>query len=411
MRNPILFLTGRQCLMLSVAMILRMSVSGQCANNLGTKTYDTVLNGIGYGVYALRFPQWNPDSGTLISVKVSTRVQVQYGFTLTNADVKPSVYTLQVGREDHFTSPAIPSPFDNIIQKTIGAYALDPAATESQTPFLFLDGYTSSDSITIGTVPFLGTGHVDFTYSPITYTDLHTSNNASYNFHASAQDAMDFSVTYLYCNSQVALATGLTQWTAELETPAMVKLAWLAANEPAGRRYEIQRSPDGTTFYPVGAMQGAGASAGNASGGSGNASGASAGANDYVYSDPLPDPLTAPRQRNWYYRLRLDDGEHRSYSDVRVVHMFAPSPGSVRVYPNPAVNYIDLSLIPETSTGWQVDLYAADGTLVQSGNYAAASVIRMAFQRKMSPGTYFVRMTANRGKVRVIASFIVMGNN
>ena len=62
--------------------------AGQCGNTLGVRSYDTLLTGPGYGVYAVSFPKWNPDSGTLVSVTLTALVSQQYSFTLKNATRK-----------------------------------------------------------------------------------------------------------------------------------------------------------------------------------------------------------------------------------------------------------------------------------------------------------------------------------
>src|SRR6187402_3602955 len=96
----------------------------QCVGNLGSRSYDTLISGPGYGVYNLSFPKWSPDSGLLVSVTIRANVSVQYGFTMKNADVSPSVYTLWVGREDQFTSPAVTGVFDSVKEVLVGNYSL-----------------------------------------------------------------------------------------------------------------------------------------------------------------------------------------------------------------------------------------------------------------------------------------------
>ena len=413
----------KMCLMLCVGMILYAGVAGQCLNNLATRSYDTVLNGIGYGVYALRFPQWDPDSGTLVSVKVSARVSVQYVFTLRNVDVMSSDYTLRVGREDRFTSSAMTTAYDNIVEQQIGVYPLDPGAVYSQGPFPFLHDYVNTDSITVNTVPFLGKGLVSFMYSPVTYTDLRTDNNASFAYHATAQDAMNFSITYLYCNSQVALATGLTRWLAVLEDPATVRLDWSVASEAGGRQYEVQRSMDGRDFTTVTTLAAVGLpSGGGVPGiGGGGATAVGGGAADYGYTDHLPVGVGG----KWYYRLAIHDPGHLNYSEIRVVTAGGGKERGLRVYPNPAIHFVNLVMGGGTvrgagvtmgtvgspgdaGDGWQVDLYTAGGGLIQRGRYPPAQVIRVDFQEKMSPGTYFARVMDLRGQHSYISSFIVM---
>lgn len=387
MKNYFNSYPGKVMLILCMGVILRREGVAQCVNNLGTRAYDTALTGIGYGYYTIRVPQWNPDSGLLVSVKVSVLVSVQYGYTLKNADVNPSIYTLSVGREDYISSPAMLHPYDNDMEQRIGIVPLAPGASVTQGLFPFMSDYVNTDSITDNVAPFLGKDSVSFTYSPITWSDLHTNNNSSYAYHATVQDAMKFSVSYLYCKSGVVLATDLTRFTAILSAPSMVQLSWSSAAEAAGRLYAVQRSQDGQHFTTVGALSAITFS------GSGE---------DYHYTDQLPIGMGD----KWYYRLRIDDPGVLRYSDVRVV-TGRDGMDRVQVYPNPAADFINV--VTGSGMGGQIEILGADGSLVQRSVYRQSGIIRVDFQHRLSAGTYFIRIADLSGQHRPIASFIVAG--
>src|ERR1700744_2607403 len=95
---------------LVLGMIMQFSIYAQCSNNLSTRSYDTTLNSNGFGIYALQFPQFSPDSGLLVSVKLSTTVSSQYGFTLKNADTGNANYSLSLGQEEMISGLALGSP-------------------------------------------------------------------------------------------------------------------------------------------------------------------------------------------------------------------------------------------------------------------------------------------------------------
>ncbi|HEX9511326.1 MAG TPA: hypothetical protein VF939_12640, partial [Puia sp.] len=284
-------------LSLCAGMILYFSSPAQCVNNMATRSYDTVLTGIGYGNYLVNFPKWNPDSGLLASVKINARVSVHYAFTLKNVDWASSTYSLWVGREDAISSVAMSNAYDNITEQKIGVFPLASGSSLSEGPFSFLDNYVNTDSITGNTAGFLGTGKVSFAYSPVTYTTLHTNNNSSYSYSSTVQDTVHFSLTYLYCKSGGVLATRLTRFSAVLQDPATVQLAWSAVNEIAGSQYQVQRSQDGqhfTTITSLGAMSSGGQDGPGAGGIRGG------GMADYAYNDNLP----AGAAGKWYYRLQ-----------------------------------------------------------------------------------------------------------
>jgi hypothetical protein len=388
------------------------SSAGQCGSNLGTRSYDTLLTGIGYGNYTINFPQWNADSGTLISVRIRAVVNLQYGFTLTNADITPSIYTVLVGRYDQITSPAMTSMYDSIIEVNMGAFPLSPGASVSRPPFNFLQNYTNTDSITGQIASFIGTGALTFAYSPITYSDVHTNNNSSYSFSATAKDSIHFSITYQFCNIGV-LASSLIRFIAAPSAPSAALLSWTMANEEKGRQYEIEHSEDGLNFTTVASMPSL------ASGVPGNADYGNA---DYTYTDHLPSGT----QGKWYFRLKIEYGQGGfTYSAIKSV-IFGSCIGSgLILYPDPATDHVNIVFDPEAAGGnagavasgeaganagtggdWQVEVFSADGRLIQKEIYSNMRSVRMNFRQKPAPGAYFVRATDLRTGHSATSSFL-----
>jgi hypothetical protein len=371
-------------LALCIGMIFHSIGSAQCTNNLATKTYDTTLNNNGFAAYTLNFPQWNPDSGLLVSVKLSTSVSSQYGFNLRNVDAQPATYMLNIGQEDQI-SGAYGIPYTNLTTQSVGSYTLQPGQSQITPPFTFLNNHVSSDSITDNVTPFLGAGQVNINYLSFTYTNLVAYNNASYYYSNTVNNTEVFSVQYLYCRSVGLLAENITRWTATLSGPLTVLLDWSATNEPAGRQYDLQRSSDGHNFTTIDTRQ---ATAGGEP-------------SDYSYTDHLPDGSSG----NWYYRIQLRDEGKFSWTPVRVIDISATEK-SLRVYPNPATDYINLST--GTAAGdWQVDILSANGSLVQRETYLQSNLLHLLFRNRLSAGAYFARLTGLHGQKPQVASFIV----
>ncbi len=273
--------------------------AGQCGNTLGIRSYDTLLTGPGYVTYTITFPKWNPDSGTLLSVKLTALVNQQYSFTLKNADLTPSIYTLLVGRYDAISSPVMSLPYSSTTEQTIGVYSLDPGASVSRAPFTLLQNYASTDSITDQVAAFAGSGSLSFVYAPISYSDVHTNNNSSYSYGAAATDSIHFSMSYQYCKTSV-LASSLISFAAQPQAPSVVRLSWTMANEEPGRSYEVQQSGDGVHFTSVASLPAV-------AGGTGTA--------DYAYTWTMPaipaaassPGVQAGAPADWYFRLKIDD--------------------------------------------------------------------------------------------------------
>ena len=384
-------------LALCVGMILHVASFAQCAGNMATRSYDTLITGIGYGTFQVRFPKWNPDSGLLAAAVIKARVSVQYGFTLTNVNVGSTIYTLWVGREDQFSSLSMSGDYDNITEQKIGVFTLDPGSSITKTPFTFLDNYVNTDSIT-GTAPFLGTDSANFVYSPVTYTTLHTNNNSSYSYTSAARDTVHFSLTYLYCKGGgggSVLATNLTRFEAILQDPVTVHLDWSAENEVEGRQYAVQRSQDGQHFTTVGLLPAGGVSSGAGTGGPG-----SSGTTDYTYDDKLP----AGPAGKWYYRLQLTDDNGSVYSVIKEITI--AEKGGLSIYPNPAVDFVDLVFDQGSGAGWQVEILAVDGSRIQSGNYTQPNNLHIGFLHILPAGVYFIRAMEWQGQRSYIKRII-----
>jgi hypothetical protein len=393
------FLKMILCLSLCMTAISYSRVFGQCQNNLATKAYDTLISGIGYGSYALSFPKWNPDSGLLVSVTVRAQVSVKYGFALKNVSAKAATYTITVGREDYFSSPVLASDFDNITEQVLGSFPLNPGDTIGRDPYPVLTNIVNTDSITGNSATFAGSGLVSFSYSPITYTNIHTNNNSSYSYSATATDTVHFSVSYLYCRNQAPLPVGILRFNALARDASTVKLIWSTADEAAGRVYYIQRSSDSQSFETIDSVTS------DPGGGA---------VKDYTSYDNPP-----PGIRKWYYRLQLVNHTTVTYSTIQEVTLPQPAVAKAgselpfhRIFPNPATDLINLVLAAndEQAGDWQVDIFNASGTLVQRESYQQAHTVRIDFHQKLAAGVYILRATDLRGRRSFNSSFVITGS-
>jgi hypothetical protein len=384
MGRPDPFLLKSLCLALCIGMLVHSRSYGQCQNFLATKSYDTTLSNNGYGFYTLPFPQFDPDSGLLLSVKLSANVNSSYAFTLTNINPIPVTYNLTIGQKDMY----MVSGRNSVLMTTpkpIGTYTLAPGESQSQATFPFMTNNVTADSITSATGPFMGHSSVSVQYMSFAYVDLSASNHAAYKYQNAINSATKFSVSYLYCRTGIVLATDLTRFTALLAAPSTVQLDWSAVNETAARQYEVQRSEDGNRFTTIATI---------------NANGDLSSTN-YTYNDVLPNGATG----NVFYRLQINDNGKFTWSPVKQVSVGSPGK-SLHIYPNPATDHIDIGT--GTPNGdWQVDILSASGGLVQHAVFFQSNLLHLAFSTHLSTGTYFVRITDLRSQRVSISSFIV----
>ena len=388
MGRPDPFLLKSLCLALCIGMLVHSRSYGQCQNYLVTKSYDTTLSNNGFGFYTLPFPQFDPDSGLLLSVKFSANVNSTYAFSLTNINPVPVTYNLTIGQKDMYmvsgrSSVLITTP------KPIGTYTLASGESESQTAFPFMTNNITADSITNAIGPFMGHSSVSVQYMSFAYVDLSTSDHSAYKYQNSISSTTKFSMSYLYCRSGIVLATDLTRFTANLAAPLTVRLDWSAVNETAARQYQIQRSEDGHSFTTIATIL----------------SNGDLNATDYTYNDVLPNGTGG----NIFYRLQIIDKEKSTWSPVKQISVESPGK-SLRIYPNPATDHIDIAT-GTSNSDWQVDILSASGGLVQRADFLQANLLHLPFNTRLSTGTYFARITDLRGQRVFVSNFIVTAPN
>ncbi len=377
-------------LAMGIGILFQFPILAQCTNNFATRSYDTALTSNGFGIYAMNVPQFSPDSGLLVSVKLSATTTSQYGFTLRNADTANATYSLTLGQEDQFSGSALGTPFTNVMSQFINIYPMTPGQQVITPPFTFLNGHISSDSITGNTAPFLGTGHVNLSYMSFTYTSLTTANNSTYYYSNNIANNLHFTVQYLYCQADIALPAKLTRFSVLLTSPHTTQLDWAAVNETAGRSYDIQRSGDGREFTTIASMPA-----------QGNESGA-----EYTYADTLPGNGIG----NWYYRLQIHDHNQLSWSPVKEITVSAPavtqSTPSLSIYPNPATDHTTVNT-GGVVDDWQVDVLSANGDLIERATFLQSAVLTISFRTHMAPGTYFIRLLSLHTSKNYILPIII----
>jgi hypothetical protein len=200
--------------------------------------------------------------------------------------------------------------------------------------------------------------------------------NASYGYHATASEVTHFILTYLYCNGDGILATDISDFMASVQSPTTVLLNWNTSVEQIGRVYEIQRSRDGVSFSTVGYKP----------------ADSTTGMAGYSYVDTPGDG------GKWYYRLRLVSESGISYTPIRAVVLPSASAGTPVMFPNPAVDRIDM-VVPGGGGDLLVNLFAADGRRIQTERYSHTKSFSLFFRENLSAGVYYVKVTDFHGNL------------
>jgi hypothetical protein len=227
---------------------------------------------------------------------------------------------------------------------------------------------------------------VSFDYEPTTYTTL--LGSANYYYSASANDTVHFSVTYLYCNA-TTLAVKISDFMAVKEDEHTIGLSWVTENESSVKNYEVQKSTDANNFKTVDLVP---ASAGSDGHGS--------------YHRPY---LVTPVDRGQiYFRLKETDKTGGVlYSETRMVDLGNPESQGLSLYPNPANNFVNLVFSFNAAHNWRLDIFAANGKLIQTNYCLNASAARIVFKEKPASGVYFIRATDQQTQRSLIRDFVV----
>ncbi|MBS1598938.1 MAG: choice-of-anchor E domain-containing protein [Bacteroidetes bacterium] len=360
-------------------------LQAQCLSSTQSITYDTLVSGTGNDAHVFTLPKFDPSIGTLTSVNISSVVSVNYGFVLTNVISTPITFTVGVGRKDNIQSAALTTAYNNTITETIGTFTLAPNQTISEAETTVIDRYNNEMNITSNVVDFMGSGTLGFNYAPRTYAN--NSGASTFNYSATANDTIHFSITYFYC-SGIVLSQDITNFSAQKENSETAKLLWTTANEQRARIYEIEKSIDGEKFVTAG-----------------NVSSLEENQNDNYIFHYL---VSAGEKTKIWFRLKIKDASGMvKYSSVKMVDMKDSALGNIYLYPNPSDQFINIVFNQPDPKNWLVDIFSVNGSLIQKNIFSNVLTAHIDFQHRLAAGTYFVRATDKQTLKTHLLSFVV----
>ena len=381
-----------------LALLAPRRTNAQCPSGQAQKTttYNYTLSASGGNTYNFTVPQFNtmPAGYTLLSAvftaTASTIAKINYANTdiANTQDFFPSVF-----RRDRLningTSVSAPPLAEYDYNETILAIKNDPGDNVTYGPSsTFLNTPLFSTTITdpatlSGT--YEGSGNLTVQYASTFFVSNFIP--AAVKVTAALSDNTKLSVVYNYCDPTV-LASNLLSFTASRINSGTVDLKWQTTNEQPGRKYYIEVSSGGQDFNTVGSTP----------------STASSGFADYTYAYSIASSATG----TLYFRLRqVDQDGTMTWSDIRTINLDGNGSGpAFSIYPNPPSDFINLT-IPGDNQDWQVDILAADGSLVQRNYYRNANTAKVSFVRRLSAGTYFVRAVNPQTGKHYAGSFLI----
>ncbi len=153
-----------------------------------------------------------------------------------------------------------------------------------------------------------------------------------------------------------------------------VDLGWTTASETNNAYFVIEKSTDGNTFFEILSQPGAGNSS-----------------STLHYVDVDTEPVNG---WNYYKLVQYDYDQTSSESDVKSVFFQKAGNESVVVYPNPAKDYIKLSVQSDLESEGQVEIYSAAGKLVYNSRQYSNGV-ELINTSQWASGIYSIRISIN----------------
>lgn len=360
-------------------LLLPKKSNAQCSCAAGVAPHElkyTVAFGPKSGNTLISFPKFDPALGNLNCVKLEDTISVESLFGARNLESVDLEYRFRLSIIANISGPSL---FKNDLHDIeygpdiLGAYntPTDTITYGPDTVFNKVAHATYSSSV----VPYLGTsGTVDFNYS-LTGGSIALLGSVNYSQSVKSTTWGVFTITYYWCDN-VVLATGIKDFTATKKHD-VVNLQWMTPNEElSNNQYEIQVSYDGKSFKSIQQPES-----------NTNAAHASSAKHEYQYS---PDQ---PFDRKLYFRIKQTNGNVVKYSIIRTVDPPATTGNGLRIFPNPAGQYINMQFDEALNGDVMVEVANQLGQSVYRGNMrlSNSNVAQIMLRDTPRAGVYFLK--------------------
>lgn len=380
---------------LGILSVLPVSVYSQsCSGTLDTTMYTTTLATTtgNQSDITWSFPQFPISSNTLYAVAIHSTINVISDMHITNNTGAAQSASARLYRTDDFYTDASTDYSQPVFGLSFNAGTLANGATKNYASTQSIFNETMVDSIYTGDptgdnpANFLGSGSLNLYYSTGTSVIANPNNPNLLGYFNTISDKMKVTLIYYYCTPG-ALATNLISFTAIRENQQSILLNWNVANETPGTIYHVQVGTDGANFTDYAAVNGDPLNS--------NAS--------YSYTYTI-DPAASG---SLYFRLRIEHlSQPSTFSIVNEINLSNNTATGFGIFPNPPSSFINLTL-PGDNRSWLVDIFSADGRLVQRNAFVNASFVRVNFLERLAAGAYFVRARNPLSGISYSGSFLM----
>ena len=352
-------------------------------------TYSATVDSIGNGTPVIKFPKFNPATGTLNCVGMNYTITSILSFDLANWLHFPYTYQFDYTQYTGITD-GNGLVTDHNVTHTYGPYNLadtgQPGSTIHVGPDTLFNNASFSALNNFNTAPYQsGIPNDSFSVNyDNTYSIHYATPSSAFMLSLLGYAKGSFALTYYWCPN-VALATSVTDFTA-VENGNYITLKWTGNNESNKTNYEIEFSNNGRPFQTIGNVKNDAAASGTTA--------------KYQYQYPIDQADVG----KLYFRIkRTDANGNITYTEVLIITLGAGQNGAAGVmgaegyqtYPNPATSSLVFEFNTNQTGRYLLELLNTAGQIVlqKPVTLTGTSQIRLDLNPHPVKGLYFLRTT------------------
>lgn len=356
--------------------LLQIQAKAQCDSSAQYLTYDSVLIGSSNDYYNFSFPKFDATIGTLVDVTFTTKVTLNFSFTLENRETSSLNYRVRLVRDHEISSPALMTPLTDSRSVTYGFFRLEgndgipgsgPDFVQRQNLQPLLN-YTVNQSV-YNTADFMGTDSVNIDYFSMASSYAMGSLNNTYT--STANDTLQLIMSYKFCPTS-QLASDITNVIA-YKKDKFSYIKWNGVNESENRIYYVQRKVDGRDFVNIHKVK---------------ADKKHEGRYEYSYKS---------EQDKGKVQFRIVAVEKNGTSSVSRIRMVdygneLTTERTMRLFPNPTSSVAQLMFSNTTRGDYDVQLMTITGQMIKQYQFKNVLMAKINEQNELRKGTYMIRV-------------------
>jgi Secretion system C-terminal sorting domain len=356
--------------------ILQTQAKAQCDSSAQYLTYDSVLIGSSNDYYNFSFPKFDATIGTLVDVTFTSKVTLNFSFTLENREPSTLNYRVRLVRDHEISSPSLMTPLTDSRSVTYGFFRLEgdngipgsgPDFVQRQNLQPLLN-YTVNQSV-YNTADFMGTDSVNIDYFSMASSYAMGSLNNTYT--STANDTLQLIMSYKYCPTS-QLASDITNVIA-YKKDKFSYIKWNGVNESENRIYYVQRKVDGRDFVNIHKVK---------------ADKKLEGRYEYSYKSEQD------KGKVQFRIVAVEKNGTTSVSRIRMVDYGneLTTERTMKLFPNPTSSSAQLMFSNTTRGDYDVQLMTITGQLIKQYQFKNVLMARINEQNELRKGTYMIRV-------------------